>query len=77
MNEMTLEELNQATNRKDITEENKDDVLQSAADYVSRIKQYKKNFDERNNNPGMLNPYSMKGLELNNPENINTIINYI
>jgi hypothetical protein len=76
MNEMTLEELNQATNRKDITEENKDDVLQSAAEYVSRIKEYKKNFDERNNNPGMLNPYSMKGLELNNPENINTIIDY-
>jgi len=73
---MTVEELNQFTARKDITEENKLDVIKDTDAIVSRIKEFKKNFDERNSNPNLINPYNIQDLVPNAPGNLETIIKH-
>jgi hypothetical protein len=73
---MTVEEMNQFANRNDITEENKQDFINDNQAYIDRIKNYKKNFDERNNNPGFLNPHSIKNIDLSKPENLSTLLDY-
>lgn len=73
---MTVEELNQFTGRKDITEENKADVLKDTDAIVARIKEFKKNFDERNRNSDLINPYNINNLVPNAPGNLETILKY-
>lgn len=75
---MTVEEMNQFAARTDITEENKQDFINDTNEHIERIKNYKKNFDERNNNPDFINPYTeaRSKIEKITPENIQTVIDY-
>jgi len=58
----TLEELNAFTKRTDITEENKQELLQDAADLKNKIITYKKNYDAREKDMRLQNPISIQQL---------------
>ena len=56
MNGYTVDELNGALNRTDITEENKSEVLQDISDYADRIKNYRAVYNEMQAETRLDNP---------------------
>jgi len=62
MSSYTVEELNGALNRTDITEDNKAEVLRDITDYSNRIKEYRKIYNEMQNETRLNNPVDVSEL---------------
>lgn len=70
----SAEELNHATGRTDITEDNKGEFIQKTNDYISRIKNYKEIYDDVQDT--MINPIARGSLNISDPDYMKKKIRY-
>jgi hypothetical protein len=73
MSGYTVEELNDATGRTDITEDNKGEFLEKMDKYIDRIKNYRKKYDELQQE---INPQAYMKLDPKSPDYMKRRIQY-